>query len=541
VKKYHPKSHSGWRPHLGKRNPTPPSFEALSPDDVRPFQEGSVRDRSGVVLVSESDESVRIAAAIADSDALLPDATMVPTSVDAPAAAAVMRGVGIGDVLDKRYRVESVIGEGAMGIVYRCHHELLHRPVALKVLRPEFARERDMVERFLNEARAASAGGSPHVVQTFDIGALPNGSVYFVMEYLEGQTLGDLIERAAPLPVEDALGIARQIALGLGAAHAAGVVHRDLKPDNVLLIASQPNTLPHVKILDFGIAKVARSNAQLTHAGTVFGTPRYMAPEQAQGLDIDGRADLYSLGIVLFEMLSKTVPFASHDSLAVMACHIGKAPPLLSTLRPPFTVRPELDAFVSRALSKDPALRFSSSAEFVAELDALQLQLQEPPIVEVARTTFHDDARPLRLRSRALAACGALLLGAAAFGGWRLVGGRSPDNDAGDQPNAPSALQTATAPLGPAAPLDPPSEVVEEHRVHFVLFPIDAHVFLGDEDLGPMPVSVAVPQGQRLGMSVRRPGFSTHRFLVDDRTPARLVISLVQAPKVASPPSSATP
>ena len=272
----------------------------------------------------------------------------------------------IGSVVGS-YKVLSYLGAGGMGAVYLAEHMRIGQAVALKVLHADMARDPKLVRRFEDEARAAARAGHRNIVQVFDFGELPDGRSYFVMERLKGQSLAQVISAGNRLPVQQALLIAREIALALGAAHRAGVVHRDLKPDNVFLVDDDGDAMA-VKVLDFGIAKLQRDpgRAGLTEAGLVFGTPSYMSPEQARASgDIDGRSDLYALGIVLFEMLTGYVPFKGEPG-EVLAKHILTAPPdpraIVGTIPEPIAL------LVLRLLSKDREERFANAEALVAEL-----------------------------------------------------------------------------------------------------------------------------------------------------------------------------
>jgi serine/threonine protein kinase len=275
----------------------------------------------------------------------------------------------VGTVIDSRYKVESLIGEGGMGVVYQCVHTIIGKKVALKILRPDFAQDSELTERFLNEAKAASTIRNPHIVDVSDFGQLPDGSVYFVMELLVGTSLRSELDQGQQLPASKLIRIARQLAEGLSAAHAAAIVHRDLKPDNVFLVR-HGGERDFVKILDFGIAKIGRGE-RLTRAGAVFGTPHYMSPEQAAGLPVDHRGDIYSLGVIMYEMASGRVPFDADNFMGILTMHLYKAPVPLRALvpPPPREVTPGIEAILLKCLSKRPDHRYESMDEVISELD----------------------------------------------------------------------------------------------------------------------------------------------------------------------------
>lgn len=276
-----------------------------------------------------------------------------------------------GTVIDGRYLVEHVLGEGGMGVVYAGRHRSLDKRVAVKVLKRELADDRDMLERFFNEARAASSIGSLHIVDISDFGMLPDGAAYFVMEFLEGKSLGGLMDELSIVPTPRLVAICKQIAQGLSAAHAAGIVHRDLKPDNIMLIRRGADS-DFVKILDFGIAKVTNAASRLTRTGSVFGTPHYMSPEQAAGLPVDSRGDIYALGIILYEMACGKVPFDSDNYMGILTQHMYKAPPPPRTLVvPPNAVSPGLEAIILKCLTKKPEGRYQTMDEVIVDFDLL--------------------------------------------------------------------------------------------------------------------------------------------------------------------------
>ncbi len=273
------------------------------------------------------------------------------------------------------YRVVRRIGKGGMGSVWLAQHLELGRLAALKVLHAELSARQDIVARFFNEARAATAISDPGIVQIFEYGHHTDGSAYIVMELLEGEGLRQRLKRLRRLPMKDALRILRQTASSLGVAHAAGVVHRDLKPDNLFLVRDPE--VPggeRVKILDFGIAKLASDTAGIrTKTSAVIGTPAYMSPEQCRGAgQVDQRTDVYSLGCVLFALIAGAPPFTAAGAGDLIAMHLREPAPLLSSRIA--GVPPAIDALVASCLEKDPAQRPASGTELANALAALPVE-----------------------------------------------------------------------------------------------------------------------------------------------------------------------
>ncbi|HVU04375.1 MAG TPA: protein kinase [Polyangiaceae bacterium] len=276
-------------------------------------------------------------------------------------------GALVGTLLAERYQVERFLGAGGMGEVYLAKHVLMQKPVAIKVLHREMTAHGEVVQRFEREAVAAGRIDHPNVAAASDFGRLPDGSFYLVLEYVAGRSLRDLID-AGPLPFERALGIGEQVTLALVAAHAAGIVHRDLKPDNVMLVENADGK-DHVKVLDFGIAKLDEPRAEsgegkaLTRIGAVMGTPGYMAPEQALGQAVDARADLYALGVLLYEMVAGRQPFEAEELAQIVAKQLTEAPAPL-----PAGVPPWFSALVTDLLAKTAAERPASASEVLDRL-----------------------------------------------------------------------------------------------------------------------------------------------------------------------------
>ena len=263
-----------------------------------------------------------------------------------------------GIVIDGRYRLEHRLGSGGMADVWRARDTELGRDVALKLLHENFARDSEFVERFRREASAAAGLQHPNVVSVYDRGAHED-SHYISMELVEGSSLRDLIDQG--LEIDEAVEVTRQMLAAAEFAHEHGIVHRDLKPMNVLIDRDG-----RVRVADFGIARAGGSD--ITRTGSVMGTAQYLSPEQAQGMEVAATADIYAIGVILFEMLCGRVPFEGESAVAIAMKQVGEEPPRPSSINP--KVSPALDAVVLTALAKDPAARYGSAAEMAAALDA---------------------------------------------------------------------------------------------------------------------------------------------------------------------------
>jgi predicted Ser/Thr protein kinase len=272
------------------------------------------------------------------------------------------------EVIAERYELEGLVGSGGMSSVYKARDRLLERRVALKILHPHHASDADFVERFRREARSVAQLSHPNIVTVIDRGD-DDGRQFIVFEYVEGENLKEVVTREGPLPLRRALELALQVGDGLAFAHSNGLVHRDVKPQNVLM-----NGDDQAKVTDFGIARSIDVDVSVTQTGTVLGTSAYIAPEQASGGEITPQTDVYSLGVVLYELLAGEVPFPGESFVAVAMKHINDPPPNLLERRP--ETPPRLAAAVERALAKEPRQRFASMDEFVAELSACLAELE---------------------------------------------------------------------------------------------------------------------------------------------------------------------
>jgi eukaryotic-like serine/threonine-protein kinase len=332
--------------------------------------------------------------------------------------------LSVGDVVADRYRIDAVLGEGGMGIVYRAEHLHLRKLFAIKVLLPEWSSMPEVVARFEREAVAAGNIESPHVVAATDFGRLPGGAFFLAMEHVNGRMLRTVLEGGALEPAR-ALHVLRGIVSALQAAHALGIVHRDLKPENIMLVERDADA-DFVKVLDFGIAKIEAGatlrgdapNAPLTRIGAVIGTPDYMSPEQALGQPVDARSDLYSAGVILFEMLAGRLPFAGGAVTVLGQRVMGNVPEL-----PPdvgASGDPRIAGIARQLLAVSPENRFASAADLMTAIDERPNDRERPAPPAVMRkareSLWHTLAEPealLRLvkRRRLVIAAIALAVG----------------------------------------------------------------------------------------------------------------------------------
>ena len=277
--------------------------------------------------------------------------------------------------VDNHFTVVTKIGQGGWGGVYRAYQHSTKREVALKVLRPDVAHDMEARRRFHREAEAVCKLKHPNTVTVFDFGETAEGLLFLAMEYIEGRTLDAVLEEDGPLSPKRAMHITRQVARSLAEAHDKGIIHRDIKPHNIMVTAGDGDD-DFVKVLDFGVAKLVGVDSGLTATGTTFGTPEYMSPEQVQSRDIDHRSDLYALGIIMYEMLSGSPPFTGKSAVTVAMSHVRQRPP---PLRPAIPMPRAMAQLLKRMLLKDPLRRPQTATDIADELECLEKQLPDGP------------------------------------------------------------------------------------------------------------------------------------------------------------------
>ncbi|HXT96760.1 MAG TPA: serine/threonine-protein kinase [Polyangia bacterium] len=410
------------------------------------------------------------------------------------------------------YRVSKLLGEGGMGVVYLAQHPVIGRKVAIKLLHAVLARDQDIVSRFFNEARAIHMIAHENIVEILDFGQTTDGQPYFIMEYLEGESLSEVVGRGAMSPDQVTV-IGGQMCRALGAAHAKGIVHRDLKPHNVQMI-TKPDGTPLVKILDFGVAKILASpdgaQSVKTRTGSLMGTPLYMSPEQCKGAGtLDHRTDIYSLGVMLFEMLAGRPPFTAEGVGELFAKHMLEEAPQLSEFAP--QVPAYMTAAIMRSLQKEPRDRFESMEEFRKALVG-EVKLAGAP----ARA---PGTRPSLLSTQSLSSKASTTLSSASSEidgdlaspqrSWKVpatVGGLAAAAivaflvvPKGHKETAAPVTAAMRAPAPAPPPLAPPAPKTVTLR--FEADPVGAHLFAKQDgkkdgkDLGEIPVELQLPKG----------------------------------------------
>jgi serine/threonine-protein kinase len=464
----------------------------------------------------------------------------------------------LGVVVDGRYRVEERIGEGGMGVVYRATHTSLNKTIALKVLRGEMAKDAEVVQRFVQEAQSATSIGHENIIDISDFGRLKDGTVYFVMEYLNGTALNGLIKRGGSIPVGQAVNVLKQIASALGAAHTRGIVHRDLKPDNIYLIKRGDDD-SFVKVLDFGIAKVGGASNKLTRTGMVFGTPHYMSPEQAAGQSVDARTDIYALGVIMYEMFTGRVPFDADTFMAVLTKHMFEKPQPMSS---PHAERQlgALEQITMRALEKKPENRYQTMQELIEDLDRfvgggrLRPRAMTPatPSPALADALEPRSKSEMNLEHQIVDGGGGggkkkLWLGIAAavlvtgLSAALLLRGKEPQASAAPVPPSVAPAAVPAPPVPPPTPVPPaiapPSapapEVATAVTVQSV--PSGATLVLDGAIVGTTPAMFPKPKSGTRTLELRLDGFQRETIAISVATQSTLQITLRKKLEIVRP------
>lgn len=368
----------------------------------------------------------------------------------------------VGTKLADRYFIESVIGHGGMGVVYKARHELMDRTVAIKMLLSQLISDSLSVKRFQQEAKAASRLKHPNVITLYDFGVSPSGQPYLVMDYLQGVSLADVIKKDGHVGVDRSIKIFKQACSALQHAHQQGVIHRDLKPGNIMLIETEDEK-DFVKVVDFGVAKLmaGEDEAQrLTQTGEVCGSPVYMSPEQCMGQKLDARSDVYSMGVVIYEALTGRLPLLGKSMVETMSKHISEMPPAFNAVRPDLYIPERLETVVFRALAKNPDDRLQSMEALEQELEfavprpakSASLRGTLPPAT-VSPLAGTPASKPAGLPRSAIIAGAVILLVAGGGLAYALLSRPAP--------KAPAAPAPAPVPAAPAPVKQAPAPVKE--------------------------------------------------------------------------------
>lgn len=489
----------------------------------------------------------------------------------------------VGQILADRYRVVRLVGEGGMGQVYEAQHVNINKRFAVKLLRPEIVSNAEAVQRFRQEAWSASSIGHENIIEIEDFATLPSGAVYLAMEFLVGQSLAERMREQPPLTFAEALDIVLQVGSGLGAAHDKSIIHRDMKPENIFLAEKHGRSI--VKILDFGIAKVsgADGNKSLTRTGTIFGTPHYMSPEQALGKPLDHRSDIYSVGVIMYELFTGKVPFEAESFMGILTKHITSTPRPPREMAPERDIPPEIEAVIMHAMAKEPDDRYQSLAEFVSDVAAIAAvsapELLQPrtgsavrqvhasgamaartPLPMAARTPLPTPL-PARPPSGNLSSVPALSTVSQELPApakkksllpWVLVGGVALAAAAtavvlGGHPAAtvpdktlvpPAAIVTPTPPTGAVVQptVAPPAATMEEVIVDSI--PPGAKIFVNGVAVADTPEALKVEAGKSETIVLKKEGFLDASETLDPQKSHKALVRLEHIKKrvVVAPP-----
>lgn len=478
----------------------------------------------------------------------------------------------VGAILADRYKVIKKLGEGGMGSVYLAEHTTINKKLAIKVLSPEYSHKQDLVDRFLQEARAASMIEQENVVEITDFGATPGGSVFFVMEFLNGEDLSDTVKSKGSLEWGRVKSIMLQICDALSSAHEAGIIHRDMKPENCYRIKRGSNK-DFIKVLDFGIAKVTSDEGDggrsLTRTGMIFGTPEYMSPEQAKGEKVDHRVDVYATGVIMYELLTGRVPFTADTFMGILTKHMFEAPAAPSTIVPGSVIPHEVEAIILKALQKDREYRFQSMDEMAEAIRGVgdgtgavavvQEEVATPTTGQIrfadgsvhgAGAVFDDDLDEPAGTSKGpiigLAIAAVLVLGGVGAYAAGLFDGEPPPPEktpvvAKSDPKPPPETKDAD-PKTPVAVEDPPTPAVGDVKIIIKTDGIVAKVYdnADDSELGLTNEEITVPHSSAaLDLYIRAEGYEDFNAdLVPDKDKTLTVALAELTPAVAAPPTS---
>jgi serine/threonine-protein kinase len=418
----------------------------------------------------------------------------------------------IGKTIDGRYTVEKLLGQGGMGYVYAARHAIIDKRVAIKVLRKDAAQDENAAQRFISEAKAASKIGHLNIVDITDFGVMPDGHAYFVMEYLEGPTLGRMLLEEKRLAPERVVSIAIQVARGLLAAHQKSIVHRDLKPDNIFVLPQEEAEV--VKLVDFGIARDHSSKKRMTMAGVVLGTPEYMAPEQATGQETDHRVDEYALGCMMYEMLSGDVPFRGESATQTLTKHVFEnAVPLRQRLEgSSVEVSGALIDVIEKMMRKKAVERYNDMREVITALEGAigpgkatiaNILTSQPPrepsqVLDVVPTK--------KIPKWPAAAAVAVLV---VVGGWLAM------RSSGETKKVVAQSTAAPPKIEKPANPEPATEAAREVEIAVESVPPGAEVFAGAERLGVTPAKLQRPKSTTpLNLSIKLAGYQTSELTI---------------------------
>lgn len=439
----------------------------------------------------------------------------------------------IGAVFDDRYEIISRLGQGGMGIVYRARHTIIGKNVAIKLLRMEYCHDQGVVERFIREAKAASRIGHPNIVDVTDFGQLQDGQIYFVMEELVGDTLGQVIKDSSNgIEKNRTLDLSIQIAQGLAAAHEKGIIHRDLKPENIFVVNPCTDAViddatgsqkDYIKLLDFGIAKFNNIKApRITRLGSIFGTPQYMSPEQASGEDADHRGDIYALGCILYQMVSGKLPFIADTFMGTLTKQIHKKPAQFKTIRPDLDLPQDLEAVVMKMLNKDPSKRYQSMRQVIRALNSCYQQ--NASVSRAARYRGTEEVDPLveresrngkkRFSNRLWIVIAFLFFAVIAVVALLLKAeNRSTQADIGSSPQRDlKAVEREDSGLDQGRIKEKAQEekdrVFEYRRFIIRSRPTGAHVFRGKVEIGKTPINIKIARKESQRYRLRLKGYA---------------------------------